>query len=957
MKHLLHLLFRLSRGLNALLLPVLLFAFNQAGAQAVNDTAWVRSVVTKLNNYNSNKTAEQLYLHFDKPYYAAGDTAWVKAYVMMGADHHPSAYSAKLYMELLDNGGQLVQRLVLPVFDGLAQGFIPLDEKKVADGSYTIRAYTNWQQNFGAGAFFYKRFSVGRLGGKTWLLTEQHRKLTGPDSSRVQLAMRFTDAKGLAVVARQMSVKVLEGTKPLLRSDISTGVDGTLTGNFSIPAKADKRNLNILVEDAADKSQHVLFPFYPSGAGGDIDLQFMPEGGNLVAGLYNKIGFKAIGEDGLGRDVTGTVTDSKGEEAATLQSIHNGMGSFVLVPQAGEVYTAKIKVNGHEQRYALPIAKAQGMALRIDGLTHADDLYVYISATASGDQSYMLLAQSKDQVYFGMPFKLNSEGYYNTRIPKSKFTTGIVNISILGADSKVICTRNVFADRHDALQVSTLSAQQTYAPGDSIAINLHVTDGSNVPVQGTFSVAVTDDAQVKDAVQTDNILSHILLASEVKGNIENPAWYFGRADDAGSKLKEKALDNLLLTQGWQGFVQEKMDAKITTPAYDPEPDFSVSGSLKNLFNKPAAGLKVTLLGNGRQALLRDTLSGKDGKFVFSDLPLTDLVAYLLKLHNKRDGTAAAGILVNEFKPTKLPLTPGMRLAPWNLNADTTLINYINKSNQRNLQNATFIPPAGTTLLKQVDITAKRVVRDMGNEFKTETFNIDEKALIAEKQASLFDVLNKKLDGFRETSIYAIAITGKIDKEHKGRTVLRCTSQFVVGSLWVSDLVVDGESLAKKIGSFRDPLETEDKGGDCFTDSEYYTAMRQFLNNLGADDVKSISLFRGQYLSLVITTRSGNALNTKTSLGTYAYRPLPVQLPLQFYSPKYSVKNTQPDPRSTIHWAPNVVTDASGNAQVSFFAAGKPSTYTVVIEGTDMQGHFGVGTKKINITQGTAELHK
>lgn len=932
-------------------------------AQTMPDSANVKRQVSKISSVYTALPPEQVYLHFDKPYYAAGDTAWVKAYVLMGQQHHASVNSAKLYMELLGSDGKMLQQLVLPVFDGLAQGFIPLDEKKIPEGSYTLRAYTNWQQNFGATAFFYRQFNVGKLGGKTWLVTEQNRNDSATDTSHVQLAMRFSDGKGLPLVAHKLSIKLLENGKAVLKSEMTTGVDGTLNGGFNLPAKVNRRVLSIAVEDAADKSQHITFPFYPSGNNGDIDLQFMPEGGSLVAGLYNKIGFKAIGEDGLGRDVKGTVVDSKGEEAAILQSLHNGMGSFVLVPQAGETYTAKILVNGKEKKYALPAAKTQGMALRVDGVSHAGELYVYISATAADSKAYTLIAQSKQMVYFGSGFSLNSEGYYNTRIPKNNFGTGIVSLTVLGPDDKPVCTRNVFINRNDALQISAVNTKSAYSPGDSVSVNLHVADADDMPVQGSFSVAVTDDAQVKDAVQADNIQSHILLTSELKGNIENPAWYFVSGTEAENQLKEKALDNLLLTQGWQGFDWGKLNAPITEPAYQPEPDNRVTGKLINLLGKPAVGLSVALMANKKQFLLLDTISDKNGLFAFKNLPLTDTAAYVVKLHNKKGGSAAAGIIVDEFKPTQQPLINLPRKMPWNINADTSLITYINGATRRNYINNQFTAPAGTTLLKEVQVKDKRITQAIGIEYATEVDVIDEAKLIAAKKMSLMELLEKELHGgFRQTYLYAMKLSGDSD----GRTKMHPNAkQFAVSNLRVNDFIVDGQSMGELTLDLRsdfgplyvNQLVTRFQRPVNDADQEYFSKTSDFLNAVGAEDVKKISVFRGSALTIVITTRSGKGLNAAPSIGTYAYRPLPMQLPRQFYSPKYTVNNKQPDLRSTIHWEPNVITDAAGNAKLTFLSADKPATYSLVVEGTDMQGHFGVSNSKINIAPGTAGVNK
>jgi hypothetical protein len=79
-------------------------------------------------------------------------------------------------------------------------------------------------------------------------------------------------------------------------------------------------------------------------------------------------------------------------------------------------------------------------------------------------------------------------------------------------------------------------------------------------------------------------------------------------------------------------------------------------------------------------------------------------------------------------------------------------------------------------------------------------------------------------------------------------------------------------------------------------------------------------------------------------GTYLYKTLPFTLAKQFYSPKYMVKNRSTaagtDLRSTIFWDANVTTDKEGKATVSFYSADRRSNYTVVMEGSDMNGQLG-----------------
>ncbi|MNY57299.1 hypothetical protein D3C86_1934840 [compost metagenome] len=74
---------------------------------------------------------------------------------------------------------------------------------------------------------------------------------------------------------------------------------------------------------------------------------------------------------------------------------------------------------------------------------------------------------------------------------------------------------------------------------------------------------------------------------------------------------------------------------------------------------------------------------------------------------------------------------------------------------------------------------------------------------------------------------------------------------------------------------------------------------------------------------------------KPALNTYLYKPLPFSLPVKFRPSAYA---------ATVHWEPNVVTNERGEAIVTFRAGALPATYTLRMEGSDMNGQLGSITK-------------
>jgi hypothetical protein len=105
--------------------------------------------------------------------------------------------------------------------------------------------------------------------------------------------------------------------------------------------------------------------------------------------------------------------------------------------------------------------------------------------------------------------------------------------------------------------------------------------------------------------------------------------------------------------------------------------------------------------------------------------------------------------------------------------------------------------------------------------------------------------------------------------------------------------------------------------------------------------------------LEITTRSGAGPYQRHTPGTWLYKPQPFYFGKLFYRPRYPVGGGDKgaglsDLRSTIHWASDIITDSTGHATISFFAADRPGSYRIVVEGSDMNGQMGTGEGKVEV---------
>lgn len=105
-------------------------------------------------NFGKTLPQEKVYLHFDNTSYYQGDAIWFQCYVVTSELNQPTTLSKTLYVELLNPGGKIVAKRILPVKEGRCHGNFPLTQLPFYSGFYEVRAYTKYMLNFGEETLF-----------------------------------------------------------------------------------------------------------------------------------------------------------------------------------------------------------------------------------------------------------------------------------------------------------------------------------------------------------------------------------------------------------------------------------------------------------------------------------------------------------------------------------------------------------------------------------------------------------------------------------------------------------------------------------------------------------------------------------------------------------------------------------------------------------------------------------
>ena len=121
------------------------------GAMPMERNAFAR-LFDNARLYSETCPSEKVFLHFDNTSYYQGDSIWIKAYVVDVSKDSLSKISRPLYIELLDQLGNVVDRRIVKLSNGEGTCCIPLNNAFFT-GYFEVRAFTKWMLGFNNSCF------------------------------------------------------------------------------------------------------------------------------------------------------------------------------------------------------------------------------------------------------------------------------------------------------------------------------------------------------------------------------------------------------------------------------------------------------------------------------------------------------------------------------------------------------------------------------------------------------------------------------------------------------------------------------------------------------------------------------------------------------------------------------------------------------------------------------------
>ncbi len=639
-------------------------------------------------------------------------------------------------------------------------------------------------------------------------------------------------------------------------------------------------------------------------------VQFFPEGGDAIAGVLNKIAFKANDQWGRPVKIKGVIKNNAGVTVDSIHVIHDGMGYFFLTPKAGESFTAKWSVRtplekdakGTEHTTPLPDIKTNGISMDV---IISGDQRIFKIIAAPDKAANVGILHIIGTMYQHEIFKLTKDikqGFINGAVPTKDLPSGILTITVFDNQWKPLAERITYINNEEYLFYPEMEVQHWGINKRARnEIRLTVPDS----LAANLSVAVTD--MDIDADSSDNIISHLLLTGELRGQVYNPSYYFTNTSDTLSQQ----LDLVMLTHGWRRFNWNDLaQGKLPKIIYARD-TFYLTLSGKIYGGSPsqlrdAGNIVLLLKQKNANNQMRVIPIQPDGSFNDPSMLLFD-TAHIYYQLPKSKGLGDASVKFMEG-----------RMAPLRYNSAATGI--LNQEDTAGNARHAMLADEEQRLL---NLYKGKVLETVTIKAKTKSplQIMDEKyasGLFQGGDGYQFNLLN---DTRAQT---ALNIFNYLQGQVAGLTINTTsnppTLQWRGGSpqLYLDEMTADPAMIS----------------GIPITDVAYIKVMRPpFIGGTGGGSAGAIAIYTRRGDDVKSAPGKGLANNTVTGYSDLR----------EFYSPNYSsftTDNDKRDIRTTLYWNPQVITTPKKNQVVlTFYNNDISNGFRVVIEGMTKDGRL------------------
>ena len=671
-----------------------------------------------------------------------------------------------------------------------------------------------------------------------------------------------------------------------------------------------------------------------------VNVGFFPEGGSLIGGVPCLVAYEAENERGRHINVDGELLCDGVPTGIKVLHTYGGRGSFRFTPSSGSRYSVRFRGGGEDYVFDLPFVFDSGCSLSVPQTD--DSVSASVSMVFDSIPEAWAVFSCRGRVIRSV--ELDSSSTKNLiNIPSDILPTGVNMLSIVTSDGMILSERMFFVHSDDLRRAEVEVSESSASPLAPCSVSVCLTD-SGVPLRSArFSISVTDGGQTDESFYSGgNVLTELLLQSDLRGFIENPGYYF--RNRAPKTLK--ALDELILVHGWRRYdISSKPDADV-----QPETTTQVSGRVYHVrkdyddfMDSPAEVYASISLDE----------SGHDGFMKYEGTMYTDSLDLFNFTYTPFYGEGLLTLRATKAKSErkKKKRKPSLKLHDSNffIKYDDFSPRHVRGYSWYETNKPEILPFRGIT---EEDLAEGIYASDILPEVDVREKKIRYVNRMMDKPVISFDFLDVA------NNIYDLNLYERYEK------YTTHTMYHMIYYRYIENYVCnDSENRINTAICFNGKKFAYGEVEGALPETEY-EASRQKRNEIPGIKVKLANCASIDRIN-IITDFPRRPIHGKMELltsrnNTGAYMDVvrfpegkqrrvivgrDIKLrgfnrPVEYYNPDYSKKQPEaPDYRKTLYWNADVVTDDEGKAEVSFFNNSICKDFKVSIEAVTPDGQF------------------
>lgn len=564
-----------------LIAKMILLVFISRGTFAQTVDSISTSLQRQFKYYSIEKASTLMFVHLDKTVYVNNDMIWFTAYLLNCTKADLNNHKVLSALLVKDDDQSIAVQDKFRINLGIGSGSLTIPDT-IPPGNYTFIAYTNKMVNGKPDAFFKQSVTL-----KTGAQANFEVEMT------IDTAHQTPTMLPVSIHAyNKISPVILAPITYTLGADRHTRFTGKaktdITGRYELMVpktsiNAAQHTLEVQVKNNKDiKTLHLTMPILHQVN----NVKFYPEGGHLVAGLINSVGWETKSATGVAIKTQGVLYAGK-EPIDTIETDSFGMGEFYFLPIPNILYTVKLLQNSTDSVYSLPAPlTTHTVQIHLPDALGEDTLKLRMNSNYTG--KVWFLVHNYRQLFILNSLKASVNGSL-LKIDLSEVPRGLNTITILDSLQRPLTERMFFAHYNQKPAISIIAGQKEVGTRQKVSIKLSLAAGGKSAI-GIVSVACVQDNRF-EIKKENNIEHYVYLQNEIdqlplKDNLMGNA-----------AIDKKYLNELLLVRGWSKYKWQDLEQVNPADTVRIQDSLKFTGIVTRLGSKIEKPLTIINMGN------------------------------------------------------------------------------------------------------------------------------------------------------------------------------------------------------------------------------------------------------------------------------------------------------------------------------------------------------------------------